>query len=359
MSSDVATQNQTASQVATRDRSLKGLLNGADFKSAVQAALPRHLTAERFIRVAITGLTRIPKLQSCTPESFFKCLLDLSAMGLEPDGRRAHLIPYGTECTLIVDYKGIVELVRRSGEVSYIHADVVYEGDEFDFKFGSGAFLTHKPNLDGERKKRRAVYSFVKMKDGSEDFFVWGMAQVEAIRQRSKSKDSGPWKTDYDEMAKKSVFRNQSKWLPFSSEVKDAIERDDDQIAFDTTGGFEIHEGSKELQEKAAAEKIAELRARGAQINEVKGQLAEGEAAPTEAEIPAHTKDLMSYRDKIGDADFYRIIKKHGFEKPDVVPVETVMALVADMEEVLAAKKQSAKDAAKDKPKFGGFGGGK
>lgn len=249
--------------VPQKARSLKTLLGGDEFKRAVAQALPRHLPAERFIRVAITALTRVPKLQRCTHESFFKCLLDLSAMGLEPDGRHAHLIPFensklcacghffnrhnekrcldctcvnrskAVECTLIVDYKGLVQLVRRSEEVSYIHADVVYDGDSFDYCYGTGAFLKHKPALDGKRERLIAAYSFVRMKDGSEDFLVWGPSRLEAARQRSKAKDDGPWvgtQEDQDEMRKKSVFRNQSKWLPFSPEVKSLIERADDAI---------------------------------------------------------------------------------------------------------------------------------
>lgn len=340
---------------------MKELLTTDNFKQAIQQALPTHLKAERFIRVAITALTRTPKLQQCTQDSLLKCLLDLSALGLEPDGRNAHLIPYGQECTLIVDYKGIVQLVRRSGEVSNIHADVVYEGDDFDFQYGSKAFLRHKPDMEGPRQKRKAAYCFVEMKDGSEDFMVWSMAKVDAIRKRSKSKDNGPWVTDYDEMAKKTVFRNQSKWLPLSSELIDKITRDDDAV--DIEGSFELPEtGSVEAARAVGEKKLAELR-RQAVVHEVKTTepASEGEGA-SDSEIPPHVKDLMTYRDKIGDADFYRIVKKHGFKSPADVPTETFMALVADMEEVMTAKKEAAKDAAKDKPKqsgFGPFGGSK
>src|SRR5688572_5477659 len=93
------------------------------FKAQVALSLPKHLTPDRFTRIALTAFNRTPKLGNCTKESVFQCLLDCSALGIEPDGRRAHLIPYGDKCTLIIDYKGIVELVRRSGEVAYIHAD--------------------------------------------------------------------------------------------------------------------------------------------------------------------------------------------------------------------------------------------
>jgi recombination protein RecT len=233
--------NAVAKQDAA-PKTLKDLLGTERLKMAVAQALPKHLPAERFIRIAITALTRNPKLQQCSQESFFQCLLDLSALGLEPDNRRAYLIPYEdkrnnrTICTLQLDYKGIVELVRRSGEVSNIHADVVCENDSFDYLFGTGGFLKHKPALTN-RGKIICAYSFVKMKDGSEDFDVMNVEDVNAIRDASQGyktakkygKDS-IWDNHWNEMAKKSVFRRQSKWLPFSSELREKIEKDDEPL---------------------------------------------------------------------------------------------------------------------------------
>lgn len=252
-------REEMAGQLARQPRDIKALLAGPELKAAVAMALPRHMTPERFIRMAINATTRTPGLLKCTKESFFLCLLDLSAYGLEPDGRRAHLIPYKDQCTLIIDYKGLVELVRRSGDVSYIHADVVYPGDEFDYGYGSRAFLTHKPNLEAREGKPIAAYSFVRLKDGSEDFMVLSISEVDAVRKRSRAGQSGPWVTDYNEMAKKTAFRRHSKWLPLSPEVRDVIERDDDVI--DTTAALDIAERDTSLTDdaKAAAEALAQV----------------------------------------------------------------------------------------------------
>jgi len=190
-------------------------------------ALPRHITPDRFTRVALTALGKTPKLADCTRESLLACLMDCSQLGLEPDGRKAHLIPYGNQCTLIIDYKGLVDLARRSGDISYIHADVVCENDQFDYAYGSGAHLNHIPATTGRGKPTHA-YSFVKLKDGSEDFCVMNVDEVDAIRGRSKAGKAGPWVTDWMEMAKKTVFRRHSKWLPLSSEFQEAIEKDFD-----------------------------------------------------------------------------------------------------------------------------------
>jgi recombination protein RecT len=200
----------------------------------IRKALPSHMSAERMARVALTAMTRVPKLAECTQQSFFKCLLDLSAWGLEPDGRRAHLIPYGKECTLILDYKGIVELAYRSGFVTNIHADVVRTGDVFEFSLGK--VTKHTPwafRVDADKPKEAgeivAAYTIIDMRDGASKHEVMTRDEVDLIRKRSRAGGSGPWQTDFSEMAKKTVFRRASKWLPLSAEAHDAFERDCDK----------------------------------------------------------------------------------------------------------------------------------
>jgi recombination protein RecT len=263
---NVTPQNETSTAVARSQKDIQALLESDQFKRAVTSALPKHMTSERFIRVALTAMMRTPALRLCTQESLFKCLLDCSALGLEPDGRRAHLIPYGKECTLIIDYKGIADLVRRSGDVSYIHADVVYERDEFDYSFGSGAFLKHKPNLDDRGERIKAFYSFVLLKDGSEDFIVMSKSDVDKVRKRSRASSNGPWVTDYDEMGKKTAFRRHSKWLPLSPETRDAVEKDDDAIEgrlAETPDGDAawLAPGSAKAAEEVAEAKMAQMEA--------------------------------------------------------------------------------------------------
>ncbi len=216
------------SQAITKKSDLKTLINSDAMREQFARALPKHLPAERFARIAITALTRTPKLADCTPESMMKCLLDLSAMGLEPDGRRAHLIPYGTEATLIVDYKGLVELIRRSGDVVSIRAETVCEKDSFDWKNGE---VTHSVNWREDRGAVQAVYAEAVMKSGEKQSAVMTREEVEAIRARSRAGKSGPWVTDWPEMAKKTAVRRLSKMLPLSSEIMHHVERDDDQFS--------------------------------------------------------------------------------------------------------------------------------
>ena len=220
--------NTLATQGAKAPTTIKGILNGEAMRQQIALALPKHLTAERFIRIATTAMTKTPGLAKCTQESFFGCLLSLSSLGLEPDGRRAHLIPYGNTCTLIIDFKGLAELAMRSGVVSNLHADVVCENDAFDYD--TGEVKSHKIDFRQPRGEMYAAYAICTFKDGTKKAEVMSRAEIEGIRNRSKAGKSGPWVTDFNEMAKKTVFRRLSKWLPLSPEYRDALEKDGDVL---------------------------------------------------------------------------------------------------------------------------------
>lgn len=259
--------SQPRAGALSNKRTIKETLEGDQFRQAVAKVLPKHLTPDRFVRVAIMAMTRTPKLAQCEPASFFQCLMSLSQYGLEPDGRRAHLIPFENrkrkcvECQLIIDYKGLAELVLRSGIVSYLHADVVCDND--DFEYDRGLVVRHKINLRGERGNVYAAYAICRFKDGSEKCDVMSKSDVERIRNRSRAAQSGPWVTDWNEMAKKTVFRRLSKWLPLSPEVRDAIDSEDESEArraesakpvFEAPGGekpalFELPESAEESPE--------------------------------------------------------------------------------------------------------------
>jgi recombination protein RecT len=213
---------------------LRTRLESPDFAAAVAKALPKHLTPDRFIRVAVTAITRTPKLAQCDQASFFGALLTLSQFGIEPDGRRAHLIPFENrkrgvvECQLIIDYKGLAELALRSGLVSYLHADVVCDGDVFDVNMGE--IKEHRVDYKQSRGKPYAAYAICKFKDGSSKAEVLTIDEVEAIRKRSRAGQAGPWMTDFSEMAKKTAFRRLAKWLPLSADVRELMDKDDDRF---------------------------------------------------------------------------------------------------------------------------------
>lgn len=188
-----------------------------------QKVLPSVCTPERFARVALSCLSKNPTLLEALQtqqgkadilSSFMTC----AEMGIEPDGRRAHLIPYKNKknntfnISLIFDYKGLVELAMRSGKIANIHADKVYKQDTF--VYNKGRLETHIPNwdVDTENEKPYLYYCNVQFKDGSEVCEVMRVSEIEGIKKRSnawrayeKYGVTCPWVTDYDEMAKKGL----------------------------------------------------------------------------------------------------------------------------------------------------------
>ena len=218
-------------------KTLKELLTGPDFAEQVARASTKHLTPERLIRVAETTLKRVPKLEKCTPETFFVALLNCSAVGLEPDGQHAHLIPYGTECKLIIDYKGLLAIARRNGVNAT--SKVVRQNDIFDVIEDDGTGKTavnHKVDYTKPRGDLVCVYSRAKWaQDGFDflDYEVMTRDECEAIRDRSKAGSAGPWKTDFDEMCRKTVIRRHSKRWPLSAEAQTQINKDDDVPNFE------------------------------------------------------------------------------------------------------------------------------
>lgn len=221
-------------QELTTKNDLRTLIGGDKMREQFAAALPAHLSPERFARISITAISRTPKLAECTRESLMRCLLDLSAMGIEPDGRRAHLIPFenrknGTvECTLIVDWKGYAELAMRSGIIAKLHADVVCTNDKF--KFNLGEITAHVVDYSQPRGEVYAAYAMAVTTTGQTFVQVLTREEIDGIRKRSRSGNNGPWVTDFSEMAKKTAFRRLAKWLPLSAEFRDAVDKDDDKL---------------------------------------------------------------------------------------------------------------------------------
>jgi recombination protein RecT len=194
--------------------------------------LPNGMSPQRFEAVTIQAIAKNPDLLDCTPASVVMAVLEAAQLGLEPTGSlsRAWLIPFKGEATLMIGYQGLVDLARRSGDVSKVWARVVYEGDDFAVTYGSNEGIHHIPLLETtDPTKITHFYAIAKLKDGSQVFEVMTKQQVDAIRARSRSANRGPWVTDYAEMGKKTTTRRLVKSLPLTAEIMDAVARDDER----------------------------------------------------------------------------------------------------------------------------------
>ncbi len=199
----------------------------------IAKALPTVITPERFTRMVLSALSVNPKLAECTPKSFLGAMMTAAQLGVEPNTAlgQAYLIPYrnhGTmECQFQLGYKGLIDLAYRSGEVSIIQAHVVYESDEFTYELGLDPQLKHVP-ATSNRGEAIAYYAMFKTKDGGYGFEVMSIADVRDHAKRySKSYGNGPWQTNFDEMAKKTVLKKVLKYAPLKSDFVRGIAQDE------------------------------------------------------------------------------------------------------------------------------------
>lgn len=205
--------------------------------SELQAALPRHMTPDKLVRVALTGMLRQPKLLECSVESLAGALIECARLGLYPGGAigGAHLVPFKNtktgqmEVQVIPDYRGLIDLATRGGDVVSIRAVPVYEGDAWEYEEGTSPRILHRPALDAPRDTEHLlyVYAVATLTGGETQFRVLTRAEVDAYRTRSRARDSGPWVTDYVAMAMKTAIRRLCNHLRLSPELARALELDD------------------------------------------------------------------------------------------------------------------------------------
>lgn len=208
------------------------------YQDEIAKALPKVMTPERFTRIATSAVSNNPKLAECSPVSFISAMMNAAQLGLEPNTPlgQAYLIPYGKQCQFQIGYKGLIDLARRSKEFKLIDARVVYENDEFEYEFGLNPSLKHKP-ARSNRGKPIYYYAVYTLVNGGYGFEVMSREDIEAHAKKfSKTYNNGPWQTDFDAMAKKTVLKQTLKYAPLKSDFALAIETDEtvkSQIADD------------------------------------------------------------------------------------------------------------------------------
>ena len=206
-------------------------------ENEIKKALPAVITPERFTRIVLSALSTNPKLAETTPQSFLGAMMTAAQLGVEPNTPlgQAYLIPFYNsknkvqECQFQLGYKGLIDLAYRSGEVVIIQAQVAYENDEFVYSFGLEPELKHVPAKSG-RGEPTHVYAMFRTKDGGYGFEVMSMEDVRAHAQKySQAFNSSysPWKSNFEEMAKKTVLKKVLKYAPMKSEFVRGLASDE------------------------------------------------------------------------------------------------------------------------------------
>ena len=223
----VATKNAGNNTPKTMQSYIKSM------EGEIAKALPSVITPERFTRIVLSAISMNPKLSECTPSSFLGAMMTSAQLGLEvntPLGQ-AYVLPYSNkgklEAQFQLGYKGLIDLAYRSGEVEIIQAQIVYENDEFEYEYGIEPKLRHRP-ASSDRGEPVKVFAMFKTKNGGIGYEVMSMDDVRTHAQKySKAYGSSfsPWKTNFEEMAKKTVLKRVLKYAPLKSDfVRDVIQ---------------------------------------------------------------------------------------------------------------------------------------
>lgn len=221
------TERKAGIQQGGAKTTMQGLITAME--PQIRKALPSVITPERFTRMVLTALSSTPKLQTCTPQSFLGAMMQAAQLGVEPNTPlgQAYLIPYGNVCQFQLGYKGLMDLAYRSGEVSSIQAHEVHENDTFEYEYGLEPKLKHVPAVK-DRGNVIMYYAVLKLKNGGIGFEVMSREDVEKFAmKKSKAYRSGPWQTDFDEMAKKTVLKKVLKYAPLKTEFARAVATDE------------------------------------------------------------------------------------------------------------------------------------
>ena len=231
-----------AIQKAAANKAMQHKAGGKTMQQYVQQmqgeiakALPSVMTPERFTRITLSALSANPQLAQTTQNSFLGAMMTAAQLGMEPNTPlgQAYLIPFRNkgvlECQFQLGYKGLIDLAYRSGEVTTIQAQVVYENDEFEYALGLEPQLKHIPAMSN-RGEPIYFYAGFKTKDGGFGFEVMSVEDVKLHAQKySKSFNSAysPWKTNFEEMAKKTVLKKVLKYAPMKTDFARGLSADE------------------------------------------------------------------------------------------------------------------------------------
>lgn len=263
---NTAVTTQASGALVQPQDTLEGMIKRPDIIARFAQAMPKHFSAERMLRLISLAAFKSPNLAKCNPWSVIGAGLTLGSLGLEPNTPLGHayLVPFRNnraskqtgqdvyDLQVLIGYQGKMELWHRSGLVRSIEANVVYEGDEFEFEYGSNAHLKFRPQGDSQGRKPLYAYAYAKLKDGGEMFEVWPYARVLQVRNKSQAYrqaleakseygenargwKEAPWVAFEEEMACKTMLHRLNKRMPKSVELQNAqvIEELFDRRAFD------------------------------------------------------------------------------------------------------------------------------
>ena len=179
--------------------SVKQLLNNDQARQQLAMVAANNLKPERMMRIMANVARSTPKILECEPLSLLGGLMQCASLGLEPNTvlGHAYLIPFRnnrknvTEVQLIIGYKGLIDLARRSGHITSLSANIHYADDEmWEYEEGTESRLRHRPGA--QKGEKLHAYAIAKFKDGGHAYVVLPWAKVMDIRDNSQGWQTAP-----------------------------------------------------------------------------------------------------------------------------------------------------------------------
>lgn len=241
MSSELIVSPQRVAQPAGNFQDLSSFLDQAD---TIYQSMPNQHHRSRFKAIFINQVRKQPDILQCSLKSIGDAIANACDLGLDIDGLLGHayLIPFGKkgqaakEAVLVAGYKGLIDICRRSGNVSTVVSESVFSSDEFSYALGTDPYIKHVPDMTIDRvddKKIQYVYSVFKLRDGASQFTVWTREKIDSHKRKySKGwkRPDSPWQygNAWEKMAHKTVMRDliQSGKIPVSAEVQKLVSQE-------------------------------------------------------------------------------------------------------------------------------------
>lgn len=195
-------------------------------KPQMALALPKHLTADRMTRLALTAFSTSEALQRCTTKSIAASIMTAGQLGLEPGvNGSGFLVPYGTTCTFVPGWKGLVDLVSRSGRGT-VFTGVIFKDQEYTFVDGAkrDLIIHNETDLDDPADITHA-YAIGWVKDATMPIIeLWRVSKIKKHRDKYNKQGTKHYSyRDWEMYARKVPLLQVIKYMPCSIEVANAV----------------------------------------------------------------------------------------------------------------------------------------
>lgn len=178
---------------------------------------------KQFAIQAIQGNDYLEGIAKKNPASLQNAIINVASIGisLNPANKHAYLVPRDGKVCLDISYMGLLHLAMTSGSILWGQCKLVHASDTYTSN-GLDKAPTHSYNPFGDRGNVIGAYCTVKTADGDYLTDEMSLADIIKIQDSSKAK-KGPWKTHWNEMARKTVVKRASKYWPTVDRLNNAI----------------------------------------------------------------------------------------------------------------------------------------